>query len=314
METRRKFQEGRRHALALTVIVPMLVAALILTGGIWAIEAVAGLRWYWWVFASPPLYIVWLMLFLRICAGNSERIGRRHPKPRHLLLQTAGEGKHTPQPSGATVIICMFRCAFIPSLPVVHGLAQLSSFRTLILRSYSPSVHIGESAAVWGLIMDPDLTEIGKGAVVGWSSEVIAHTYTQRPDGSVVYLSAPIKIGAGATIGGKAYVALGAVIGDGAVVEPMSFVEPFTVIPPGETWGGVPARRLRKRGEEAAAKEPRTAARASGTELDQARRLVAFALGLQKSEVLQELSADTCAAWDSLGQIAIATALFDSYG
>ena len=44
------------------------------------------------------------------------------------------------------------------------------------------------------------------------------------------------------------------------------------------------------------------------------RELVLDALQLDPHEVPAELSSDTCAEWDSLGQIAIAAALFDRYG
>ncbi len=44
------------------------------------------------------------------------------------------------------------------------------------------------------------------------------------------------------------------------------------------------------------------------------RELVVAALQLGPGEAPAELSSDTCAAWDSLGQIAIAAALFDRYG
>ena len=49
-------------------------------------------------------------------------------------------------------------------------------------------------------------------------------------------------------------------------------------------------------------------------ELDEVRNLVIGALGLKSENVPTELSADTCPDWDSLGQIAIASAIFDRYG
>lgn len=47
---------------------------------------------------------------------------------------------------------------------------------------------------------------------------------------------------------------------------------------------------------------------------ERARELIGFALGIKSSELSRETSVDSCMAWDSLGQIAIATALFDRYG
>ena len=326
MKRRKRVEQSvGKGLLILAVVAPMMLSAAILAGAIYGVNRIWDLRWYYWLTLSPPLYIAWLTLYLEFCARNSRRLGR-HPKPRRSTVSIGGDTRHA-DPGGITVVVCMFRAAFNPSLPLIAGLAQLDSFRKLVLRSYSPSIHVGEGAKVWGLIMDPDLTDIGAGAVIGWSTEVSAHVLTHRPDGTSVYLSAPIKIGARATIGGSSRVGLGCVIGEGAVVEPMSFVEPFTTIASGETWGGNPARCVRKRGE---APQPETraasvpeVARPAGDsmrvpllepELEQARRLVAFALGIKVTELPQELSADTCAAWDSIGQVAIATAMFDSHG
>jgi FkbH-like protein len=304
----------------------MLLSALIVSGFIYLIGLVVGANWFYWILLSPILYIAWLTFSLLFSAGSSRKMGSRFPKPRKAVISLGRTGQDVAQmePGGATVILCMFRASILTALPFVAALEKVRWFRKLIFCSYSPSVHIGKDALVWGRMMDPDLTEIGDRVVVGWGAELIAHSLTRRPDGTFVYLSAPIKVGAGATLGGSCYVALGAVIGEGAVVEPMAFVEPFTAIPAGETWGGVPARCVRKRGEDQpgeirqhAAQEPpspRTRIAPSAGDLEQARRLVAFALGLNLSELPQELSAQNCAVWDSLGQIAIATALHDSYG
>jgi len=51
-----------------------------------------------------------------------------------------------------------------------------------------------------------------------------------------------------------------------------------------------------------------------GAEYERARQLVAFALGIDTAEIPENLSADSCTSWDSLGQVAIASALFDRYG
>jgi len=51
-----------------------------------------------------------------------------------------------------------------------------------------------------------------------------------------------------------------------------------------------------------------------GAEYERARQLVAFALGINAAEIPEDRSADSCTLWDSLGQVAIASALFDRYG
>ena len=321
--TERKAQKGRKKLVALVVLVPMTMSGLILSGVFFLFTRVVQLPWYWAFPFLPLIYIAWLTLFLLFCARNCERIGKRFPKPRYAVMdvyRTGGEKNR----GILTVMICMTRRICMSYLPLLPWLERTTGLRKLAMRAYSPSVHIGDGALLWGSILDPDLTDIGALAVIGNSAQVVAHLLTPRPDGSVVYASAPIKIGARATIGGSSYVSMGCVIGEGAVVEPMSYVAHFTNIPAGETWGGIPARCLRKRDEAAepsseapAATAPCVTAitgEATAEELEQARRLVVFALGLKAGETTGELSMETCATWDSLGQIAIATALYDSYG
>ena len=88
-------------------------------------------------------------------------------------------------------------------------------------------------------ISDPSLIELGDKVTLGGSVTLVAH-YGQ---GGLLII-APVKIGKGCTIGLKATVMGGTVIGDGAKVMPHSVVMPKTVIPAGETWGGVPARKV----------------------------------------------------------------------
>lgn len=88
-------------------------------------------------------------------------------------------------------------------------------------------------------IADPSLIEIGDGATIGGSANILAH-YAQA--GFLVI--APVKIGAGTTIGMRAIIMGGAEIGEKARVLANSFVLPNTRIPPGETWAGIPAQKI----------------------------------------------------------------------
>jgi acetyltransferase-like isoleucine patch superfamily enzyme len=248
MEEHRERPNPTRHLILLTVLIPMVISAIFIGAPLYLIGWLTGLHWSIWFVLSPLIYVAWLLLFLAICARNSRRFGSRHPKPRFVQFKRSDDRSKV-NPGMLTVTICMFRFAFITSMPLVRSLEHTSLTRKLVLRSYSPSIHIADNAFIWGSIMDPDLVEIGEGAVIGWAACLAAHSFTARPDGSYVYISAPIKIKRGATIGGATVIEHGSVIGEYAVVENMSFVAPFTVIPPGETWGGVPARCLRKAGE-----------------------------------------------------------------
>lgn len=88
-------------------------------------------------------------------------------------------------------------------------------------------------------ISDPSLIELGNKVTIGGSATLIGH-YGQ---GGFLVL-APLKIGDGATIGLKATLMGGVTVGANAKVLAHSIVLPKTVIPDGETWGGVPARKL----------------------------------------------------------------------
>lgn len=88
-------------------------------------------------------------------------------------------------------------------------------------------------------ISDPSLIELGRKVTLGGSVAIVGH-YGQ---GGYLVL-APVKIGDKATIGLRAVVMGGAVIGAEAKILPGSVVLPKTIVPAGETWGGVPARKV----------------------------------------------------------------------
>ncbi len=88
-------------------------------------------------------------------------------------------------------------------------------------------------------ISDPSLITIEEKATIGGSVTIIAH---YGVGGYLVI--APVKVGKGATIGIRATLMAGVEIGEGAKILPHSVVLPKTKVPAGETWGGVPARRM----------------------------------------------------------------------
>jgi acetyltransferase-like isoleucine patch superfamily enzyme len=88
-------------------------------------------------------------------------------------------------------------------------------------------------------LSDPSLIEMGRKVTLGGSVTIVAH-YGQ---GGFLVL-APVKIGDKATIGLRAILMGGVTIGEGAKILPNSVVLPKTQVPAGETWGGVPARKI----------------------------------------------------------------------
>lgn len=88
-------------------------------------------------------------------------------------------------------------------------------------------------------ISDPRLIRIGKDAALGGSVRIFAHY-----GGGGHLVVAPVDIGDRATIGVAATIMGDVEVGRGATVLPHSVLLPGSRVGEGETWGGVPARRI----------------------------------------------------------------------
>lgn len=88
-------------------------------------------------------------------------------------------------------------------------------------------------------IFYPHLITIEADAVVGYNTTILCHEYSAD-----WYRIGPVVVKRRATIGANTTLLPGVVIGEGATVSAMSLVN--RDIPPGEMWGGVPVRPLRK--------------------------------------------------------------------
>jgi hypothetical protein len=88
-------------------------------------------------------------------------------------------------------------------------------------------------------ISDPGLITIEEGVTIGGSATIIAH-YAVRG----YLIVSPVRIAKNATIGLRAIVMGGAVIGEGAKILPNSVILPNTQVLAGETWAGVPAKKV----------------------------------------------------------------------
>ena len=275
-----------------------------------------------WIASAPVLYLLWLLVLVLLFMAEAQILSRLAPKPRRL---SAGDG---PRAMLRLVGLAGFyrRAIMLASLPLTATLFQIPGLRTLILLAYAPSAHIGKRVVVYGRILDPDLTHIGDGAVIGANASLVAHTMTTGSDGKLFYASAPITIGPGAVVGGESFIAMGVTVGEGAVIELGSTVVPYTVVPPREVWGGNPAVFLRRRpgaahDEQVRQDEPRQhstpQAAAGGPPApaeEEIRRLVAEALDLPLDRVRDDLGQANCLQWDSLGQMALAAAVYDRFG
>lgn len=130
-----------------------------------------------------------------------------------------------------------------------NGLTYLVRYTVLEFFTPTPINHwfyrrmgmkIGKGAQINSTqISDPMFIQIDEKVTIGGSVTLAAHY------GMAGYLIlAPIRIREGATLGLRAIVMGGADIGKNAKVLGNSLVLPKTVIPDGEIWGGVPAKKL----------------------------------------------------------------------
>lgn len=305
-----------QFGLSIPILLTLPVVAAAITG--WMVSPlrlVGSGHPFWqvlfWAGAAPLIYTLWLLVFLGLCAADVQsRRWYRGLKKVPRVTTAEGITKFFP------VITLYMRMRFVYSLPLVEAFLLVPGLRWLVLWSYSTSVHLEPESYILGVIFDPDLTEIGQGAVIGTSSSIVSHSVTTQPDGTMVLVTAPIVIGPRAVIGGGSLVALGATIGADAFVEPMSSVAAFTQIPPGEVWGGNPAVFRRKRFEvETAGQGSNTAPIPVNADLERmVCRAVASALRQAESAVPPTFSCENCPEWDSLGQMAVASTLFSLTG
>lgn len=109
-------------------------------------------------------------------------------------------------------------------------------FRTLLRAKVHRNAAVGLEVTLD--IFFPTLISIGEDAVVGYNTTILCHEYMVDR-----YRTGPVVIERRATIGANCTILPGVVIGEGATVSAMSLVN--RDVPPGELWGGVPARALR---------------------------------------------------------------------
>jgi acetyltransferase-like isoleucine patch superfamily enzyme len=99
---------------------------------------------------------------------------------------------------------------------------------------------IGRQVAIAGVLRDHPLLEIGDYATIGQNCVITAHAITHDE-----IVLKPVRIGRGAVVGINCVVMPGFDLGDHAVLAPGAVAVVDTKIPPGELWGGIPARRLK---------------------------------------------------------------------
>jgi hypothetical protein len=100
---------------------------------------------------------------------------------------------------------------------------------------------IGRNTALGGRMSDLSLISVGDECIFGINSVVTGHAITS---GKIILRK--VRIGRGATLGVGVVVMPGANVGEGAVVAAGSVVALDSRIPPGQLWGGIPARMIKE--------------------------------------------------------------------
>lgn len=132
------------------------------------------------------------------------------------------------------------------TVTVEFGKKSLSPFTTVFARPLIEKMFgakIGKHTAIGGTLVDGHMITLEDEAIVGERSIVAAHYIT---NGKLTLKPAILR--RGAIVGGGAIV-MSSEVGAGSVIVPTSLVMPDNNIPPGELWGGFPARRIRRTDE-----------------------------------------------------------------
>ncbi len=115
---------------------------------------------------------------------------------------------------------------------------MLSPFLNMYYRMMG--ARVGEGVMINSkYVHDMSLLEIEDGAIIGGEAAISCHAAEK----GYIVLS-KVRIGKGALIGQRSILMPGVTVGAGAVVAAQAVVLKDEVIPPGETWVGIPAHKL----------------------------------------------------------------------
>jgi FkbH-like protein len=260
----------------------------------------------------PILYLFWLFLFLYLSALGITVMFQFVSKPKIIESNILDDLLLLIQFS--PIILSYRLMILVPTLPVVNYFIISPSLllwvRDLVLRAYSPQIHIGKKSLVYIWPQDPDLTYIGDNVVIGIQCHIVAHALN-TVDGKLKYVTAPIIIGNNSTIGGNSRIGMGVKIEEEAIVEVGSNVLPYTRIGRGEIWGGNPAVLIRKRNEYA--NEAKLQSSLKQIVPSQLNDIIANAINLPPQEITDDLNSENYMGWDSLATMSIAASLYDRF-
>ncbi len=126
------------------------------------------------------------------------------------------------------------------ALPFIWGILLFPQLMRLYGLKVGKNVYITTRT----YIETAGLVEIGDNSFIGYNSVVTGHAN----EGTSIVVS-PTKIGKNCMVGTYSIVACGVEFGDNSILGAKSGVKKGEKIPPGEVWIGLPAQKLRNRGE-----------------------------------------------------------------
>ena len=126
------------------------------------------------------------------------------------------------------------------ALPFIWGIVLFPQGMRLYGLKVGKNVHITTRT----YIETAGLVEIGDNSFIGYNSVVTGHAN----EGSNIIVS-PTKIGKNCMVGTYSIVACGCELGDNSILGAKSAILKGQKIPPNEVWVGLPAKKLRDRGD-----------------------------------------------------------------
>ncbi len=156
-----------------------------------------------------------------------------------LILRPKSEAAQAPTQSWLTIrwaFMGLFHRLAMPSLQWMVPSFIGNIYFTMMGMKIDKKVQI-----VSPNVNDCYMVEVGYKTIIGGHAVINGHLFEK--DG--IHM-APVKIGSKCVIGTHAQINPGCVIGDKAVIASRAVLPKHTEVPPGEVWGGIPAKCIRR--------------------------------------------------------------------
>jgi acetyltransferase-like isoleucine patch superfamily enzyme len=134
----------------------------------------------------------------------------------------------------ANKLICLFATS-----PFRFFVTNYAFFTHLFCRGMGAEIHSTTVVSFTAVLTDPWAVKIGRRTILGHEACILGHMIQDQH----IYLDR-VEIGNDVTIGVRALIWPGVKIGNGAIIGANAVVARGTVVPSGEVWAGIPARKV----------------------------------------------------------------------